>query len=78
MRCILPMFASHCIRKQCLGAGLPGVEIFLLLRCQGINMDAHGMQLETRNLFVDARWQCIDTRLQLFGMLTSIYSEPSA
>ena len=38
-----------------LGAGLPGVEVFILFRGEGVDTNAHGEQFDPGNLFVQFR-----------------------
>src|SRR6266849_8311274 len=53
--------------KACLGAGLPGVEVLVLLSGEGVDTDAHGVQLEAGDLFVDCGGQGVDAGLHGFG-----------
>ena len=57
-------FSHHITFDIELRAGLPRVQVFVLLRCERINANAHRVQFETRNLFVEFGGQRVDTRLQ--------------
>src|SRR6266567_7692006 len=60
--------SSFCSDTKILRAGFPRVEVFILLRSEGIDAHTHSLELETRNLFVECSRQGVDTRLHLACM----------